>query len=100
MDLSEKFQMVVTGNVVRIRTIEQDKRYAVAFAQKLHTQYGLSVLLTIRVDSLTNVKVFLPRRYSDVFRDEDIEGINNKTITAHLIYKGRIGSSYVLRLEY
>ena len=103
MDLSEKFALVASGVIVRINTLEEGRRYAVTFAQRLETQYGQSVLLTLRVDSDSNVKVFLPKRYTEVFREENIEHINNGTRSYKLVCNGRYpGSrgSYKLRLEY
>ena len=70
MDLSEKFQLVSSSSIARLRTLEENKRYPKTFALRLQTQFGLSVLLTLRVDSESNVKIFLPKRYTEVFKDE------------------------------
>jgi hypothetical protein len=51
------------------------------------------------VDSENTVKIFLPKCYTKVFRDEDIENINDGTKFYHLVYRGRKSSgnhSYIL----
>jgi len=103
MDLSKNFYAVASGNVVRISTLEVDRRYPIIFAQHLETQFGPSVLLTLQVDSENSAKVFLPKCYTEVFRDEGIENINDGTKFYHLVYRGRKSSgdrSYILSLEY
>ena len=72
MDLSEKFALVASGVIVRIDRLQEGRRYAVTFAQRLQTQYGQSMLLTLRMDCENNVKLFLPKRYTEVFKDEGI----------------------------
>jgi len=101
MDLSEKFALVASGIIVRINTLEEGRPYAVTLAKSLQTQYGQYILLTLRVDA-DSVEIFLPKRYTEMFRDEDIEHINNGTLSDSLVYNGRYPGcrSYKLSLEY
>jgi hypothetical protein len=102
MDLSARFAQVASGNIVRINTLEEGRRYAVTFVQRQETQYGPSVLLTLNVGPDENVKIFLPKRYTVIFKDEDIEGINEVNLSYSQIYHGRYpGSrSFKLTLEH
>ena len=61
MDLSTRFALVASGNIVRITTLEEVGQYAVTFAQRQETHYGQPILLTLRVDP-TDVKIFLQKR--------------------------------------
>ena len=98
MDLSERFALVASGNVVRANTLEEGRRYAVTFAQRQKTQYGQSILLTLPVDLASYVKIFLPKRYTQVFQDEDIVHINNGTRSYNLLYYGRYPGSRSFKL--
>ena len=65
------------------------------------TQYGPIILVTLWDDPTTNIRVFLPKRFAEVFLDSDIESINNGTRVYHLISHGRTpnGRSFRLSLE-
>jgi hypothetical protein len=51
----------------------------------MQTKYGITILLTIQAPSQSAVRVFLPKRFTPVFSDIDIEMINNGMITIDLI---------------
>ena len=56
------------------------------------TKHGKTILLTIREDDCTVVKMFLPKRYGDTFSYTDIVTINNRSVQYHVIYKeGAVG---------
>ena len=93
MDLSARFVQVASGNVVRVKTLDEGRWYAVTFAQRQDTQYRHSLLLTPRVDLTNSVKVYLPKRFTEVFQGEDIEHINTGTRSIHLVYHGRYPGS-------
>jgi len=58
-------------------------------------------VLTLRIAETNIVQVFLPKRYSDVVSDSDIDAINSKTVSLLLVYKGVCESSksYLLAIE-
>jgi len=59
-------------------------------------------LATLRTESLqTFLKVFLPRRYGVLFSDEEMQRINEKTLSLSLKYLGTHAStnSYILEIE-
>jgi hypothetical protein len=101
MDLSATFRSVATGNIVHLNTLKIDKRFPITYAQRHGTQYGPTDLLTLRVEAHNNVKVFMPKRYAEVFRDTDLETINGGNEHYHLLYRGTCSRthSYILRLE-
>ena len=69
-------------------------------AHSVSGQYGPTVLLSLRSeeDDTVIMKVFLLRRYADVFEDEDIDDINQGRKRYKLIYAGMSGPAYLLRL--
>ena len=101
MDLTTRFAKVASGNIAPIDTLEVGRRYLVTHAQRQKTQYGPAILVTLQIDPTNNVGVFLPKRFTDVFRHSDIELINNSTRAYHLVYHGRYpdGRSYKLTLK-
>ena len=46
------------------------------------------MVLPIRELVNTAAQVFLPRRYSDVVTDTDIEQINSNAVFLHLVFRG------------
>jgi hypothetical protein len=70
-------------------------------AESVDTKYGISILLTIRESEDLCVKVFLPRRYSLCFSEEDVKQVNEQTVQYKLIYKGLSSTSrsYILQIE-
>ena len=101
MDLTVRFAKAAFGNIAPVETLEVGRRYLVTYAQRQNTQYGPAILVTLRIDPTNDVRVFLPKRFTDVFRNSDIELINNSTRAYHLVYHGRYpdGRSYKLTLE-
>jgi hypothetical protein len=76
MELAQKFAAVTTRAsepAVRISTLTAGYRYSIIGAERVKTQFGETVLLTIIRDDLQRVKFFLPRRYGEAISDLDIE---------------------------
>ena len=101
MDLSPRFAKLASGNIAPIDTLEVGRRYLVTHAQRQETQYGPDIVVTMRIDPTNDVKVFVPKHFTDVFGDSDIDLINIGTHTYHLVSHGRYpnGRSYKLTLE-
>jgi len=96
--LSSHFQAIASGSIVRIESPEVDKAYPVTYTRRMITQYGPTVQLTLRNDGDDNVKVYLPKRYAEVFTDTDIEDINNSVKNYRLVYRGKNGQAYILNM--
>jgi hypothetical protein len=82
--------------------LETNRKYPIMKAETVTTKSGPTVLLTITdLQHNNNVKVFIPKRYSYVFSDEDIESINSQKVSLNLIYKGLCEKtkSYILAIE-
>jgi hypothetical protein len=88
MNLKLKFEEADISDVIQVSEMEIGKRYLICNARRVHTRYGSSVLLTIEGFSERPVSVFLPKRYSSVFTDDDICRIHYKRTVLHVIYKG------------
>ena len=70
-----------------------DIKYPIELAKSANTRFAATIMLSLRTEEQTLVKVFLPRRYSGAFTDEAMEAINNGTLLLHLIYEGKFGQS-------
>ena len=90
MAQSLKFRDAVSGAVVRISSLDIDKRSPVLYAERLETIHGTAVLLTTRKSSDNVIKVFLQRRYSVIFTDDDITIIHGMTVQYHLTYLSEV----------
>jgi hypothetical protein len=56
--------------------------------RNVDTRYGPAVRLTIR-ESENSLKVFLPRRYSEIMTNEDLTNINSGNEKLNLVYKDK-----------
>lgn len=94
MPLTQKFKYTVFGAVVKVTSLYMGTRYPVLHCEHTDTKYGESIRLTIREEAEDNVTlVFLPRRYSRTFTDDNITVINNGQIQYYISYKGKSASS-------
>ena len=55
-------------------------------------------MLTLGVSETSKVQVFLPKRYSEVMTDTDMDSINSKAVSLHLVYQ-RVCESTVVTGE-
>ena len=78
MDLTKRFEEATAYASVNVNTLEPHKLYAIISPKRIPTKYGLSVVLPLRIAETNNVQGFLPKRYSDVVSDADIDAINSK----------------------
>jgi len=102
MDLTKRFEEATAYASVNVNALEPHKLYPIIRAKRIPTKYGLSVVLTLRIAESKIVQVFLPKRYTDVVSDADIDAINSKAVSLHLVYKGVCESSksYFLAIEF
>jgi len=75
MDLTKKFQEATSSYAVNIRSLELGRQYSIIHAERVITKFGPTVLRSISSHNI--VKVYMPKHYSAVFSDEDIESINS-----------------------
>jgi len=88
MELSKKFQMA-TCYIVKIDSLEVDRKYPIIKAERVTTRFGKTILLCIQNSTTLNLfKIFLPKRYAETFTDDDLNVINTKKVKLNLIYKG------------
>jgi hypothetical protein len=101
MALSQKFRDAALDNAMRICNVDMDKPYAIHHAERVEKKYGLSVLISVRENEDSCVKVFLPRRYSQCFSEKDISSKMSR-VNHVLIYKGLNSTSkaYILQIDY
>jgi len=92
--MSQRFSDV-TCDIVHVTTLKVDHKYPICKAERVQTRYGKNILLSIRdllnlsVRDLTPqlLKIFLPKRYAQGFKDDDITSINDGSSVMNLVYK-------------
>jgi hypothetical protein len=101
MDLATKFKMTSSRQTVRIPSPKMDSPYPIEWAEKIHTRYGETVLLTLKEYPQAFVKVFLPKRYEEHFTEDDIKSVSERTVILALRYRGTCytSKSYILEIE-
>jgi hypothetical protein len=87
-DVLRRFKEASPNCSVTISSLQKIKEYPVLRAERVETKYGVSILLTVRESSVDVVRVYLPKRYTDVFTDPNIISINDGTLKFNLIYHG------------
>jgi hypothetical protein len=88
MDLRHKFEEADISDVIQASEMDIGRRYPICNARRVETRYGPSVLLTIDGFRERPVSLFLPKRYSAVFSDDDICRIHSKRSLFHIVYNG------------
>jgi hypothetical protein len=92
MELSAKFKMTSSCRTVGVSFLKMDIPYPIQRAKKIQTRYGETILLTLKESTQTSVKVFLPKRYGDLFTDDDIKSVNEKGVIHALKYRDTISN--------
>jgi len=101
MDLAKKFEEAMSCKTVNINTLEINHKYPITGAKRITNKFGPTILLTIRDSQSDTVQVFLPKRYSAVFSDDDMDKINTNAVSLNLVYRGicAASKSYLLAIE-
>jgi hypothetical protein len=99
MDLRKKFQDVFSCTTLAINKLEVDRKYPIEHAERVNTRLGTTILLTLTDPLLRPLKVFLPRRYADVFTDGGVEGINLVRVQLNLVPKGQCTEMKSFKVE-
>ena len=68
-------------------------------AQRSNTRFGPTILIGIKDDSGRSLRVFLPKRCTSVFTDNDILRINEGGIKLNLVYHGRCEKATTFNLS-
>jgi len=73
MDLAKRFEEATSSTSVNISSLEINKLYPIVRAKNINTKFGPKISLSIRDSEAKIVQLFLPKRYSDVVSEDDIE---------------------------
>ena len=76
MELAKKFEEATSCQSVNINSLSTDKKYPIVRTKRMTSKFGPTILLTIRDSESTTVQTFLPKRYSAVLSDDDMEKIS------------------------
>jgi hypothetical protein len=101
MDLQRKFAAVSTNNGISIGCLKENTPYDILYAERTVTRFGPTVILTILIDPPHLAKVFMPKRYGDLFTEDNIHDIQKGKINLQLIYLGTcpVSKSFMLSIE-
>ena len=99
MDLKLRFVEADVCDVIKESEMQVGRKYPITRARRMVTKYGESVLLTILGDDGNSVRVFLPKRYTAVLTDDDIDMINSKRVALSIIYNGTCEKTKACKLE-
>ena len=97
MDLNQKFEGVAFKTTISVTEFFLNRIYRIPRAKRLTTLFGATVVLTMRGEGAAPAQIFLPRRYTDVITDTEIQQIYSNAVFLHLVYKGY--ESYLLAIE-
>jgi len=95
MGLTKLFEEATAYASVNVNTLEPHKLYPIITANRIPTEYVLSVVLTLRIAETNIVQVFLPKHYIHVVSDAYMDAINSKVVSLHLVYKWVCESSKI-----
>ena len=86
---AEKFTAVNHYEYLRCYEMERGRKYPIIKIESTPTKYGDTLLATIQDpnDAEKEYRVFLPKRYSNVFTDDELKAITPKAL--NLIYRGK-----------
>ena len=89
MDLPRKFEAATSSRSINIVELDTDKKYPILSAKRITTKFGPTAHLTIHdSDSAAALQIFLPKRYTEVISDDDIDEINKNSVSLNLMYRG------------
>ena len=92
----------VTTDITHISELEVNMKYPTERADRITMRFGDTVLLSIRDTAADRLhKVFLPQRYGAVFKDSDLQPINEGSVDLWLVSKGKCPktNAYQLAVE-
>jgi len=87
MDLAKRFEKATAYASVNVTSMEPHKFYPIVSAKRISTQYGPTLVLTLRISETSIVQIFLIKRYSEVMSDADVDSIHSKALALYLVYK-------------
>jgi len=88
VEFTRKFKEATSCHVIKINSLESDRKFPIVHAERSITKFGLTVLLSVKYSPFNLVEVFMPKCYSSAFADDDIDSINSLKVSPILIYKG------------
>ena len=74
MALSTRY---ASGTIVGLTSLEANKPYPITHAERINTDMGATVLVTLQTEDEHYVKYFMPLSFSDLLTDNNIHEINN-----------------------
>ena len=94
MLLKQRFRDAVAGGAVNIAALRIGTRYPVMHCDRVGTNYGDAVRLTLREEDDDNiVRVLLPRHFGSAISEDDVAAINNQRTKYYLTSKGNSAST-------
>jgi len=89
MALSTRFQ---SGTVICLNSLEINTPYPMTHAERILTEWGWTILVTLQTEEDHNVRYFMPLSFAEVFTDTIVDEINNSVKDYKLIHR-RLGEN-------
>ena len=84
MALSTQF---ASGTIVCLSSLELNKTYPITHAERIYTDLGATVLITLQTEEDHSVKYFMLLSFAELLTDTYIDEINNAVRSYKFIYK-------------
>jgi hypothetical protein len=88
MNLVPKFTLATTCKTVPLWSLDIERPYRILHAERVTSQFEPSVALTTSTSPRTSAKIFLPKRYAELFTDSEIDDINAGRLSLDLFCTG------------
>ena len=96
-----KFKMSLSCQAIKLPSLKMNTAYPIERAEKLQARFGEAILLTLQESPETFVKIFLPSSYGALFTENDMNSINEKSVSLSLKYLGNCPTlnSHIIEIE-
>jgi hypothetical protein len=88
MELIERFSAATCNQAISTSELQKYIPYHIKNAVRTTTNFGNSMVITLKDDFNNTFKVFSPKRYFYVFTDEHINNTNKEKIKLQIFYEG------------
>ena len=92
MALSTRY---ASGTIVGLTSLEVDKPYPITHAERVNTDMGATVLVTLQTEGDHYVKYFMPLSFSDLLTDDNIRDITD-SVRRYMFHFRKLGDTILV----
>jgi hypothetical protein len=97
-ELSCRFQESSSCIRMSVGQLQTNRTYPITFMERIGTQYGPSILISLCDSPKRIIKIFLPRIYCSLVTDTDIDEVNSAKVSLSLVYQGQCTETKAYKL--